>query len=60
MANVAGMSVCDAFMGTGATGVAAIRAGKRFVGIDHNPVHFETAARRIASAIAEIELVAAA
>ncbi|EJL30088.1 DNA modification methylase [Novosphingobium sp. AP12] len=46
--NVAGGSVCDPFMGTGSTGVAAIRAGKRFVGIEHNPIHFETACRRIA------------
>lgn len=60
MANVAGMSVCDAFMGTGTTGVAAIRAGKRFVGIEHNPVHFATAVRRIEAAIAGIESAEAA
>lgn len=47
MRNVAGRSVCDPFMGTGSTGVAALRAGKRFVGIEKNPVHFETACRRI-------------
>lgn len=46
--NVAGESICDPFMGTGSTGVAALRAGKRFVGIERNPVHFETACRRIA------------
>lgn len=50
MRNVAGSSICDPFMGTGSTGVAAIRAGKRFVGIEHNPVHFETACARIAAA----------
>lgn len=48
--NVAGASVCDPFMGTGSTGVAAIRAGKRFVGIEHNPAHFDTACRRIEEA----------
>jgi hypothetical protein len=48
--NVAGVSVCDPFMGTGSSGVAAIRAGKRFVGIEKNPAHFETACRRIAGA----------
>lgn len=48
--NVAGVSVCDSFMGTGSSGVAAIRAGKRFVGIEKNPAHFETACRRIAGA----------
>jgi DNA methylase len=49
--NVAGDSICDPFMGTGSTGVAAVRAGKRFVGIEQNPIHFETACRRIAAAL---------
>jgi hypothetical protein len=48
--NVAGERICDPFMGTGSTGVAAIRAGKRFVGIEKNPKHFETACRRIEAA----------
>lgn len=48
--NVAGTSVCDPFMGTGSTGVAALRAGKRFVGIEKNPTHFDTACRRIEAA----------
>lgn len=48
--NVGGSSVCDPFMGTGSTGVAAVQAGKRFVGIEKNPVHFETACRRLADA----------
>lgn len=47
IANVAGDTVCDSFMGSGTTGVAAIAAGKRFVGIEHNPAHFETAKDRI-------------
>lgn len=50
--NVAGESVCDPFMGTGSTGVAAIRAGKRFVGIEKNPAHFDTACARIEAAVA--------
>ena len=41
---------CDPFMGTGSTGVAAIRAGKRFEGIEHNPTHFATAVQRITEA----------
>lgn len=53
MRNVAGERICDPFMGTGSTGVAAIRAGKRFVGIEHNPKHFETAVARIRAAIEE-------
>lgn len=54
--NVAGDSVCDPFMGTGSTGVAAIRAGKRFYGIEHNPKHFETAVARIRAAIEDMAL----
>lgn len=53
--NVAGETICDAFMGTGTTGVAAIAAGKIFTGIEHNPAHFETAVRRISQALAEKE-----
>lgn len=48
--NAAGQSICDPFMGTGSTGVAAIIAGKSFVGIEKNPKHFETAVRRISEA----------
>ncbi|MFD2578758.1 DNA methyltransferase [Novosphingobium colocasiae] len=48
--NVAGRTVIDPFMGTGSTGVAAIRQGKVFTGIEHNPTHFATACARIADA----------
>lgn len=54
MRNVAGDRICDPFMGTGSTGVAAIRAGKHFVGIEHNPRHFDTAVTRITAAIEEM------
>lgn len=50
--NVQGETICDPFMGTGSTGVAAIKAGKRFFGIEKNPVHFETACRRIEGILA--------
>lgn len=42
--------VLDPFMGSGSTGVAAVRAGRHFVGIEHDPEHFGTACRRIAEA----------
>ncbi|HET9511824.1 MAG TPA: site-specific DNA-methyltransferase [Sphingomonas sp.] len=57
--NVAGESVCDPFMGTGSTGVAAIRAGRRFTGIEKDPRHFDTAVQRIAAAVAAQEATAA-
>lgn len=55
MRNVAGTTVCDPFMGTGSTGVAALKAGKRFTGIEHNPTHFATAVQRITAAWAQIQ-----
>ncbi|QDV90568.1 Modification methylase DpnIIB [Phycisphaerae bacterium RAS2] len=45
--NVQADSILDPFMGSGTTGVAAILAGKRFVGIEQDPVYFEYACRRI-------------
>jgi DNA modification methylase len=40
--------VLDPFMGSGATGCAALKEGRRFIGIERDPEHFETACRRIA------------
>lgn len=42
--------ILDPFMGSGTTGVAAIIAGKRFVGIERDPVYFEHACTRTARA----------
>ncbi|SNS21177.1 site-specific DNA-methyltransferase (adenine-specific) [Sphingomonas laterariae] len=52
--NVSGEAICDPFMGTGSTGVAAIRAGKRFTGIEKNPAHFATAVERLRTAWEQI------
>lgn len=42
--------ICDPFMGSGSTGVAAVRAGMDFIGIESEPEHFATACRRIEEA----------
>jgi site-specific DNA-methyltransferase (adenine-specific) len=42
--------VCDPFMGSGTTGVAAVRAGRSFVGIELDPTYFALACRRIEDA----------
>lgn len=42
--------VCDPFMGSGTTGVAAVAAGRRFIGIEVDPTFFDTACRRIEDA----------
>ena len=43
-------SVLDPHMGTGTTGVACVRAGRRFIGVDNDPVSYAIAERRIAEA----------
>ena len=47
LANVPGERILDPFMGTGTTGVAAIRDGRTFVGIEHNRNHFDNAVARL-------------
>ncbi len=49
--NVAAPLILDPFMGTGTTGVAAVRAGRRFVGIERNEAWLEIAERRLREAI---------
>lgn len=39
--------VLDPFMGSGSTGIAAIRTGRDFIGIELDPDYFEIARRRI-------------
>ncbi len=43
--------VCDPFMGSGTTGVAAVTRGLSFVGIEREPAYFETALARISEAL---------
>jgi len=44
-------------MGTGSTGVAALKAGRSFIGIEKNPKHFSTACARLA-AVQGLEMAA--
>lgn len=46
----AGSVICDPYMGSGSTGVAAITAGYSFVGMELEPKYFETAVERITRA----------
>lgn len=48
---IPGDDVFDPFMGSGSTGVAAIKRGRRFIGCEINPGHFDTACRRIEAAV---------
>ncbi len=42
--------ICDPFMGSGTTGVAAVKLGKSFIGIEREPSYFDIACRRIEQA----------
>lgn len=43
-------TVLDPFMGSGSTGVACARAGRKFIGVEMEEKYFETACRRISEA----------
>lgn len=45
-----GQTVLDPFMGSGTTGVACLRLGRKFIGIEINPAHFETSLKRLQEA----------
>lgn len=45
-----GDTVLDNTMGSGTTGVAAVKTGRHFIGIERDPTYFEIASARIAGA----------
>ncbi len=49
--------ILDPFMGSGTTGVAAIRLGRRFVGFERDPKYFAIAERRITNAREQLRLI---
>jgi site-specific DNA-methyltransferase (adenine-specific) len=44
-------TILDPFMGSGTTGVAAVKLGRRFTGIEIEPKYFDIACRRIQDAL---------
>jgi len=45
-----GQTVFDPYMGSGTTGIASIRLGRKFIGCEVDPRHFELSCRRIEDA----------
>ncbi|RAK68793.1 DNA-methyltransferase [Phenylobacterium kunshanense] len=50
IAKVSGGVILDPFMGSGTTGVACVRLGRRFLGVEIEPSYFDIACRRIEEA----------
>ena len=52
--------IADPFMGSGTTGVACVRTGRRFVGIEIEPKYWEIAVRRVRAELERFPLFEAA
>lgn len=51
-----GQIILDPFMGSGTTGVACVKSGRKFIGIEKDPKHFEVAAERIRHALSQADM----
>jgi site-specific DNA-methyltransferase (adenine-specific) len=49
-------TILDPFMGSGTTGVAAVKLGRKFIGIEIEPKYFEIAVRRISEALKQPDM----
>lgn len=54
--SLAGETILDPFMGSGTTGVAAVKLGRRFIGIEIEERYFQIACRRIEEATRQADL----
>jgi site-specific DNA-methyltransferase (adenine-specific) len=53
---VRGHVILDPFMGSGTTGVACVKLGRKFIGIEIDPAYFDVACRRIEQACSQPDL----
>ena len=51
-----GKTILDPFMGSGTTGVACVKLGRKFIGIEIEPKYFDIACKRIEAAYAQPDL----
>ena len=52
----AARTILDPYMGSGTTGVACVKLGRKFIGIEIDPGYFETACRRIREAYSQPDM----
>lgn len=50
-------TILDPFMGSGTTGVACVKMGRKFIGIEREPEYFEIACKRIREAYAQPDML---
>jgi DNA modification methylase len=50
------LTVIDPYMGSGTTGIACVRQGRKFIGVERDPEHFNTAVERIRQEMAQGDL----
>ena len=53
-----GSTVLDPYAGSGTTGVACLRTGRRFIGIEIDPKYFEIACQRMQDEYERMRVVA--
>jgi site-specific DNA-methyltransferase (adenine-specific) len=56
VSTVRGHTILDPFMGSGTTGVACVKLGRKFIGIEIEPKYFDIACRRIEAAYRQPDL----
>ena len=49
-------TIVDPFMGSGTTGVAAVKLGRKFIGVEIDQNYFDIACRRIGEATKQTDL----
>lgn len=54
-----GQIIMDPFMGSGTTGVACVKAGRKFIGIEREPSYFDISCRRIEEAYKQPDMFVA-
>lgn len=48
-----GSTICDPYMGSGTTGIACLRTGRNFIGVEKDATHYATALERMRSEVEE-------
>jgi site-specific DNA-methyltransferase (adenine-specific) len=51
-----GQVILDPYMGSGSTGVAAVKLGRQFIGVEKDPKHFDVACFRILQSTKQTDL----